>query len=189
MAEPGTEREDGQGEVLGPDGRVANLYERIRRSLAKFQPDFAGDSQHLARALPALAERRFREIYLGEWNGWKAGFDGTVDLTGIRLRAPNLRDIDLRGAILRDATFAEAVCTRGDLRDADLRGANFHGADLCDIKLAGADIRGADFRWARRCSTELFATCRGDATTVLPDGVDAPESWPADGSREPEEKG
>jgi uncharacterized protein YjbI with pentapeptide repeats len=77
-----------------------------------------------------------------------------VDLTGVTLRGGLLIGADLTGARL----------TRCDLLGADLRDADLSGADLGEaIYLTPLQVHSAN----------------GDATTVLPPGLERPAHWAA----------
>jgi len=84
------------------------------------------------------------------------------DLAGRALRAESLRGGDLRGALLLGA----------DLQSADLRSADLLGADL-----RGADLRGADLTDAVFVTAPQLAAAHGDATTRIPEALDAPRHW------------
>ena len=84
------------------------------------------------------------------------------DLAGRALRAESLRGGDLRGALLLGA----------DLQSADLRSADLLGADL-----RGADLRGADLNDAVFVTAPQLAAAHGDATTRIPEALDAPRHW------------
>ena len=99
----------------------------------------------------------------------------------VRRAHPAARDRsrrDLAGHSLsgdhRGSSFRGAVLIRADLRAADLGEADLLGADLRD-----ADVRGCDL------SNTLFLTqpqvnaAIGDATTVLPAGLERPRHWTA----------
>jgi hypothetical protein len=85
------------------------------------------------------------------------------DLVGRDLRSWQLIRADLRGALLIAADLRGTVLDRTDLLGADLRDADLSGADL---------------------STALFLTqpqlntARGDAATVVPEGLRRPLAWP-----------
>ncbi|KQR10312.1 pentapeptide repeat-containing protein [Cellulomonas sp. Leaf334] len=85
-----------------------------------------------------------------------------ADLTGAGLRRADLHGADLRGALLIGA----------DLRGADLRLADLLGADLRGARLDGADLTGSLF-----VTLPQVAAARGDRTTRLPAGLDAPAHW------------
>ena len=91
----------------------------------------------------------------------------------------------------RDRTRADLAGQRvaGDRRGWSFRGAlmigaDLRGADLTEADLLGADLRGADVRGCD-LSTALFLTqpqvnaAKGDAATVLPDGLARPGHWGA----------
>ena len=58
----------------------------------------------------------------------------------------NLRNADLRGAVLLDANLEGANLSGADLRNADLRGINLSRAVLTNANLSGANLRNADLK-------------------------------------------
>lgn len=88
-------------------------------------------------------------------------------------RGADLAGRDLTGADLRRADLSTAYLIGASLRGADLRTADLLGADLRGADLAGADLTGALYL----TRTQVGGT-RGDATTVLPDGLGRPAHWP-----------
>ena len=86
---------------------------------------------------------------------------------GADLLGANLAGRDLRGAELRGALLIAA-----DLSGADLSFAELIGADLRD-----ANIRGADLRTAIYLTQVQVNAARGDARTLLPDGLLRPSHW------------
>jgi hypothetical protein len=71
-----------------------------------------------------------------------------ADLRDADLLGADLSDADLRGADLSDADLSDAVLRGADLSDADLRDADLRDADLRDADLSGADLRDAVLRGA-----------------------------------------
>lgn len=90
--------------------------------------------------------------------------------------------------VRRGADLIGAVLTGQDLRGASLRGAYLIAADLRGADLGAVDLIGADLRDADVCGADLSAAlfltqtqvnaANGDATTLLPVGVDRPGHWP-----------
>ncbi len=72
-----------------------------------------------------------------------------------RLDGLILENVDLRGADLRNSSFAAGVLRGADLRGADLRGVDFRGADLSGADLRGADLRGANLSFAATVGADL----------------------------------
>jgi uncharacterized protein YjbI with pentapeptide repeats len=96
----------------------------------------------------------------------------------------NLRDVDLSGATLRDASFKRADLSGADLSGADARDSMFvsavlHGtrfddaslvrADLTKAELQGASLRNADLTRARMFRANLSSA---DLTGARLDGAD-----------------
>jgi hypothetical protein len=73
----------------------------------------------------------------------------------------NLRDADLRDAVLDHGNFAEsdltkAVLRRASFKNADLHGAILTGADLSDTNFSGANLRDCDLSYATLSGTILL---------------------------------
>ncbi len=94
--------------------------------------------------------------------GWPAARDSSrADLAGRRL-AGDHRGWTFRGALLLGADLREAALADADLLGADLRGADVRGCDLSNVLfLTQPQVNAAN----------------GDATTVLPAGLDRPGHW------------
>jgi hypothetical protein len=86
---------------------------------------------------------------------------------GADLLGANLARRDLRGAELRGALLIAA-----DLSGADLSFAELIGADLRDANIAGADLRSAIY-----LTQVQINAAKGDARTLLPDGLLRPTHW------------
>ena len=115
---------------------------------------------------------------MGPMNG------GPINLSSARLRRASLRFATLSGANLESADLSGA-----DLTDARLDGANLANADLSEAvldhadfaraRLAGANLCGANLSKARNLTEAQLAEGVGDASTLLPPHLSAPESWTA----------
>ncbi len=115
---------------------------------------------------------------MGPMNG------GPINLSSARLRRASLRFATLSGADLESADLSGA-----DLTDARLDGANLANADLSEAvldhadfaraRLAGANLRGANLSKARNLTEAQLAEGVGDASTLLPPQLAAPQSWTA----------
>jgi hypothetical protein len=66
-----------------------------------------------------------------------------LETNGVQGQRANLRDANLRGAILRDANLYNADLRGAILRDANLTGADLGGANLRRANLQGANLTGA----------------------------------------------
>ncbi|MDP2652026.1 MAG: pentapeptide repeat-containing protein [bacterium] len=64
-------------------------------------------------------------------------------------RYPDLRDVQLDGAVLKGGNFCGANLTRANLSGGNFCGADFSYSILFDTNLSGADLSGADFSKAR----------------------------------------
>jgi uncharacterized protein YjbI with pentapeptide repeats len=107
-----------------------------------------------------------------------------ADLTGATLRDASFQRADLSGAILidadarrtkfvsaemQDAVLDRANLVRADLTNANLPGASFKDADLTWTKLFGANLSGANLSGARLADTDLHRAVLDDAIWI--DGV------------------
>ncbi|MFG2147060.1 pentapeptide repeat-containing protein [Streptomyces sp. NPDC048696] len=144
------------------------VHRQVRAELEKIERLTLGDVDTLL-GLDVAAYRaevntlllRTSELVRAEVPGKKKDRRG-ADLFGARLKGADLRGADLRGAYLIAA----------DLSGADLRLADVIGADFRDTNLAGADLTDCLFL----TQTQVNAA-RGDAATLLPDGLDRPSHW------------
>ena len=82
--------------------------------------------------------------------------------------------INLASARLRRASLRFATLSGANLESADLS-----GADLTDSRLDGANLCGANLAKARNLTEAQLAEGVGDASTLLPTQLAAPESWTA----------
>jgi uncharacterized protein YjbI with pentapeptide repeats len=107
----------------------------------------------------------------------------------MNLASARLRRASLRFATLSGGDLEAADLTGADLTDARLDGANLTNADLgqaildrtdfAGAKLAGANLSGVNLLKARNLTQAQLEEGVGDATTVLPPHLEAPESWAA----------
>ena len=66
-----------------------------------------------------------------------------IDLRQADLREAMLEDANLTGCSLREVDMSRAKLVGSDLSSSDLQGANLEGADLSNTILAGSSLRGA----------------------------------------------
>jgi Pentapeptide repeats (8 copies) len=113
---------------------------------------------------------------MGPMNG------GPINLAAARLRRASLRfatlsNANLEGADLSGADLTDARLDGANLANADLTEAVFDRADFARAKLTGANLCGANFATARNITEGQLAEAAGDASTILPPSLKAPESW------------
>ena len=104
-----------------------------------------------------------------------------ADLTGATVRDASFQRADLSGAILTDAdarrakfisaemqnvVLDRANLVRADLTNANLPGASLKDADLTWTKLFAANLSGADFTGARLAETDLHRAVLDDAIWI-----------------------
>lgn len=101
-----------------------------------------------------------------------------VDLRGAVLREANLTraflsGADLTGAVLNLAALCEADLTKATLRGASLIGADLYGAILAEADLEGAELVGADLRKADLSGAKLRGASAHATRTQWPKGFSA----------------
>jgi uncharacterized protein YjbI with pentapeptide repeats len=146
-----------KAKLSGADLRVANFTEA---DLSGAVFDGADLSEAVLKGAD-LSDASFR---------YNANLDG-ADLSGADCHhavfdQANLEDADLRGTYLDSASLEGSVCAR----------ANFSGAHLSATR-----VRGTDLHLAKGLTQAQVNDMLGDATTVLPDGLDRPKSWSGGG--------
>jgi hypothetical protein len=109
---------------------------------------------------------------------------GPINLASARLRRASLRFATLSGADFESADLSGADLTDArldgaNLANADLSGALLDRADFARAGLAGANLCGANLSKARNLSEPQLAESIGDASTLLPPHLAAPQSWTA----------
>ena len=96
-----------------------------------------------------------------------------VSLAGADLRGLDFADQNLAESDLSDANLSGADLSRADLSRADLSGANLRNADLRNADLSGANLSGAN-----GLTQEQVEQAIGNDTTILPEGIQVPGTWP-----------
>ena len=108
---------------------------------------------------------------------------GPINLANARLRGAllgraTLSGANLEGADLSDVDLTNARLDRANLSYANLRNANLDKADLAGARLMRADLGGVNLAHARNLvQGQLFGTI-GDASTLLPQHLERPATWP-----------
>ena len=108
------------------------------------------------------------------WNSWRAENPeklinlGGVNLRGIDLNVTGVGEVNLQGAILKDADLRGAKLFMANLENVDLRGANLEnaemeGAYLKGTNLYGANLYKANLRGANLCSSTIRVAYLSDA--------------------------
>jgi uncharacterized protein YjbI with pentapeptide repeats len=82
-----------------------------------------------------------------------------------------MQHADLKGWILRKATFVNVSLEGSDMSHSDLREADFENARLMNVNFEGADLRGADLRKAQGLTQSQLNSAITDKTTKLPQGL------------------
>jgi hypothetical protein len=98
-------------------------------------------------------------------------------LFGANLRGAHLSDADLTWAHLSGADLSKAHLEGALLFETDLRDANLGEAHLYNADLSKAHLAGADLRTTQGLSETQLAKARGNASTLLPEGMVRPTNW------------
>jgi len=129
---------------------------------------------------------------LAKASGSRANFAKAV-LKDADLSKAEMARADFTGADFTGAAMQKAELGRALLNDAVLDGADLAKAEIARAVFAGASLKGADLTGAYTYLTHFEATdlseakgltqmqldvACGDAKTVLPAGLAAPDSWP-----------
>ncbi|MGB8708700.1 MAG: pentapeptide repeat-containing protein [Methyloceanibacter sp.] len=156
---------------MSADSDHVDLLRRGPRAWNDWRRQHPSIVPNLTRIFLSVGERQ-----MGPMNG------GPINLSSARLRRASLRFATLSGANLESADLSGA-----DLTDARLDGANLANADLSQAvldhadfaraRLAGANLCGANLSKARNLAEAQLAEGAGDASTLLPPHLSAPESW------------
>jgi hypothetical protein len=93
------------------------------------------------------------------------------------LRFASLLDADLQAADLTRADLVHARLDRANLRDAILKDAILDSANLAEADLRSANLTGASLKDARNLTQSQIDNTIGDETTVLPDYLEVPNAW------------
>jgi len=137
--------------------------------LAKHLAWLRGENNGVQLSIPCGAD--LRNTNLREANLRKAVmcrvYLSAADMSGARLGSADLHGADLRGADLRGAELRNA-----DLHGAELRNADLHGAKMYDVDLRGADLHGADLHCADLHGADLRGAKMYGALNI-PDYVSA----------------
>jgi hypothetical protein len=128
---------------------------------------------NLTRIFLSVSERQ-----MGQVNG------GPINLASARLRRASLRfatlsGADLEGADLSSADLTDARLDRANLANADLGEAVLDRTDFADANLAAVNLRGTNLSKARNLTEAQLGEALGNAATVLPPHLKAPEHWTA----------
>ena len=117
------------------------------------------------------------ECQLGPLTGGPVNL-ANARLRGARLGRATLSEANLEGADLTDVDLTNARLDRANLSYANLRNANLDKADLAGARLMRADLGGVNLAHARNLvQGQLFGTI-GDASTLLPQHLERPVTWP-----------
>lgn len=113
---------------------------------------------------------------------WSDRCGGPIDFHGARLASADFSNATLIGsnldaADLGGANLSSARLQHASLRSTNLSHASFQNADIESACFEGAVLKGADLSRARNLQASQIATAFGDASTLLPNGMERPEAW------------
>jgi uncharacterized protein YjbI with pentapeptide repeats len=106
-----------------------------------------------------------------------------AQMQGVQFILANMQGADFREAQMQEANFSTAGMKGADFRKAQMQGADLYRAEfdtttaLTAADLTMAAVKAVDFTKIPQ-TAEHLAGLFGDATTQLPDGIDAPDHWP-----------
>jgi hypothetical protein len=148
--------------------QAAALHAELAEALERLDFLASGDATSLLSLDRGAVQAEVGELLLRVSTAVRdAAAPGGEDHRGADLVGADLRSARLTGASLRGALLVAAR-----LEGADLRWADLVGADLRDADLSGADLAEALF-----VTQPQLDAARGNARTVLPEGLTRPSHW------------
>jgi uncharacterized protein YjbI with pentapeptide repeats len=126
---------------------------------------------HLAHLSLALNERQWGAVHGGPINLKSAV------LPDASLRFASLLDADLQAADLTRADLVHARLNRANLKDAILKDAVLDHADFANAEFGRAVLTGASLKHARNLTQSQIEETIGDSSTSLPDDLEMPAGW------------
>ncbi|SER79283.1 Pentapeptide repeat-containing protein [Pedococcus cremeus] len=148
--------------------QAAALHAELAEALERLDVLASGDATSLLSLDRGAVQAEVGELLLRVSTAVReAAAPGGEDHRGADLVGADLRHAGLTGASLRGALLVAARLDGADLRWADLV-----GADLRDADLSGADLAEALF-----LTQPQLDAARGNARTVLPEGLTRPSHW------------
>jgi uncharacterized protein YjbI with pentapeptide repeats len=126
---------------------------------------------HLARVTLKLSERQW-----GPMHGGPINLKSAI-LPDASLRFASLLDADLQAADLTRADLIHARLNRANLKNAILKDAVLDHADFADAYLGKAVVTGASLSHARNLTQNQIDETIGDASTTLPAHLARPAAW------------
>jgi uncharacterized protein YjbI with pentapeptide repeats len=161
------------GSVVGamPEVRHVEILRRGPQAWNTWRAENPSTLPLLTEVTPTLSERQ-----LGPING------GPINLASACMRDAFLRfaalsEADLEAADLSQADLVHARLDRANLTAANLSNAILDHADFAGARLFRADLRGASLKDARNLTQEQINDSIGNASTIVPSHLKAPESW------------
>jgi hypothetical protein len=125
----------------------------------------------LAHLALSLSERQWGPVHGGPINLRSA------ILPDASLRFASLLDADLQAADLTRADLVHARLNRANLSNAILKDAVLDHADFAEAELGRAVLTGASLKHARNLTQSQIENTIGDPSTSLPDDLEMPAAW------------
>jgi hypothetical protein len=126
---------------------------------------------HLSHVTLSLSERQW-----GPMHGGPINLKSAI-LPDASLRFASLLDADLQAADLTRADLVHARLDRANLKNAILTDALLDHADFADAHLSRAILSGASLSHARNLTQDQIDETVGDASTTLPAHLERPAAW------------
>lgn len=126
---------------------------------------------HLSHVTLSLSERQW-----GPMHGGPINLKSAI-LPDASLRFASLLDADLQAADLTRADLVHARLDRANLKNAILTDAVLDHADFADADLSRAILTGASLSHARNLTQYQIDETIGDASTTLPAHLERPAAW------------
>ena len=120
--------------------------------------------QRFPNLYPDLSGANLSEIA----QGWEVEDKVTLDLSYTKLKYCTISNM-----VLQDVNLSKANLSYTDLRDTEFANTNIQDAIFHEACLIGADLSEA-----QNITKEQLETAIGDYTTLLPEDIPYPESWP-----------
>ena len=130
-----------------------------------------GERPLLSHLALTLSERQW-----GPMHGGPINLKSAI-LPDASLRFASLLDADLQAADLTRADLVHARLDRANLKDAILKDAVLDSANLAEADLRRANLSGASLKDVRNLTQSQIDNTIGDETTVLPDYLEVPNAW------------
>jgi uncharacterized protein YjbI with pentapeptide repeats len=176
-------------DLRGASFITAQLEQAVLMDAELDSADFGGATMCLARFrrtsakstmfnLANLHAAVFQEVKLIEPEFVSANLSGARFIKSV-IEGASFTDGELRNVLFATVTLRDVDFTAAKLRSCIFENSHFDGEIFEGAHLHGAVFYGTDLSSARGLAEERLATAFGDASTILPEGVRRPASWPS----------